>query len=129
MGVRVSPCAPSVLEARRDYARRHYRLHRAKHVTQAVARNKRNRKALADWINEYKGSRGCSRCPERDYVCLDFHHSAGEKDLNVSAALRKCWTIARVTREIEKCEILCANCHRKEHARLRGYTQESHFTG
>jgi hypothetical protein len=35
--------------------------------------------------------------------------------MNISVAVCYGWSIARVFEEIEKCEVLCANCHFKEH--------------
>lgn len=36
--------------------------------------------------------------------------------MSVSKAVAHGWTWERVLSEIEKCEVLCANCHRKLHA-------------
>jgi hypothetical protein len=63
-----------------------------------------------------KSERGCDRCGESDPGCLDFHHRSGEeKVLSVSKTIshRSAW--APVQTEIDKCDVLCANCHRKEH--------------
>ena len=56
---------------------------------------------------------GCTQCGESTPVCLDFHH-VGDKDMEVS----KMWGMndERVRKEIEKCILLCSNCHRKVHA-------------
>ncbi len=67
------------------------------------------------WIDEYKAERGCSKCPERDIACLDFHHrDAGEKEINIGMFVKR-WSIERLGQEIAKCDVLCANCHRKHH--------------
>ena len=39
----------------------------------------------------------------------------GSKDYNISRMIRVNGSIERIKAEIEKCEVLCANCHRKEH--------------
>lgn len=36
-------------------------------------------------------------------------------DLSVGEAVRWGWTVRRLREEIGKCEVLCANCHRKRH--------------
>jgi hypothetical protein len=55
---------------------------------------------------------GCSECDEKDPACLQFHHKDPDQKLrNVSA----CWTIEDIKREIEKCVVLCSNCHRRHH--------------
>ncbi len=77
-----------------------------------VARNKRQR---MDKFRELKSKLKCNRCEEDDAACLDFHHSnPNEKEYGVGA-MAKDFAWDKVLAEIEKCEILCANCHRKEH--------------
>lgn len=63
-----------------------------------------------------KGERGCSRCPERDPVCLQFHHTDPAKKLYAIGRLYGgTWSWETILREIEKCIVLCANCHLKLH--------------
>ena len=61
---------------------------------------------------------GCIKCGESDPSCLDFHHrdpSTKEGDLG---RVRR-FSIKRILAEIAKCDVLCANCHRKHHRDLR----------
>jgi hypothetical protein len=76
-----------------------------------------DRKAqIRNWVDNYKRGLSCERCPERDPVCLQFHHKdPKEKDLGISDAIKNGWGIDRLRREIEKCQVLCANCHLKIH--------------
>ena len=66
------------------------------------------------WLDEYKSTLKCERCPESNPVCLDFHHTK-DKEKQISEAIRYGWSIARIQKEIAKCIVLCSNCHRKEH--------------
>lgn len=74
---------------------------------------------LRSVINRAKIEAGCVDCGMRDYVCLDFHHKkeegVGEKIASLSAMLSKKATLKEINDEIDKCEVLCANCHRKRH--------------
>lgn len=74
------------------------------------------RDTLREWLRDHKRSHGCALCPEREPVCLDFHHLGGHKSKlrSVSAMLGNS-NLASVRDEIAKCVILCANCHRKVH--------------
>ena len=72
------------------------------------------RRAIGAWAACYKSERGCSVCPEKDARCLDFHH-LGEKEREVGDMVRLGFSRARILKEIAKCRILCANCHRKLH--------------
>lgn len=67
-------------------------------------------------LTQYKTSKGCLYCPETDGCCLDFHHrDPNQKDFDLAAKLNsRSWQT--VLKEIEKCDVVCANCHRKLHA-------------
>ena len=54
-------------------------------------------------------------CDEKFHQCLEFHHlNPSEKDLTVSTLINY-GSLNRVKKEISKCVLLCANCHRKVH--------------
>ncbi len=60
-------------------------------------------------------SRGCVVCGEDFPGCLDFHHTdPGKKEFGVSRILHH--SSGSVMKEVSKCVVLCANCHRKLHA-------------
>jgi len=64
------------------------------------------------WIQSFKGK--CKYCPESRFPCLDFHHrEADEKDATIAQVRH--WSHERLQAEIEKCDIVCANCHRWLH--------------
>lgn len=80
------------------------------------ARIKANKKRLIDWISEYKKTLKCSKCPENHPAALDFHHrNPEEKEGRIADLANKGWSVKRLMSEIEKCDVLCANCHRKLH--------------
>ncbi|RNJ25276.1 homing endonuclease associated repeat-containing protein [Halosegnis longus] len=80
-------------------------------------KKKRRRKELRAWLAEYKREHcQCERCGESDPACLDFHHPDGvEKRDGVARMVNRAFSKASIREEIEKCIVLCANCHRKEH--------------
>lgn len=69
------------------------------------------------WVYEQKRrSGGCVRCDETDPACLDYHHrDDADKEMTVCAMVTHGYSKDRLRAEMEKCVILCANCHRKEH--------------
>lgn len=67
------------------------------------------------WVKNYKQGKGCSKCGESHPATLDFHHTNGTKEANVTTAYVRGWSIDRIKKEIDKCIILCSNCHRKHH--------------
>jgi len=60
----------------------------------------------------YKGGK-CEECSITDMYLLDFHHiDPKEKEFSISKGI-KSWDKSK--KEVEKCKLLCANCHRKYH--------------
>ncbi|MCU0642056.1 MAG: hypothetical protein MUF61_00560 [archaeon] len=71
---------------------------------------------IRKWLEEYKEGLKCSRCSENHPATIDFHHkNKSKKEQEISYLAWFGYSIKRIKREIEKCEILCANCHRKAH--------------
>lgn len=73
--------------------------------------SKRKRKELAI---EYLGG-VCKRCNQTYHpACFEFHHiDPKDKDRDPSKMLQLSWK--RLTAELDKCQLLCANCHRLTH--------------
>lgn len=81
-----------------------------------IARNEQNKKNKKIFINEYKASRGCSICKENHVACLQFHHlDPTNKKANIHELIKKNLSIENILEEVNKCIILCANCHFKLH--------------
>ena len=67
---------------------------------------------------EYKGGKCCS-CGYKKYLgALEFHHiNPKEKDFMVSRSSRNNLN-AKIKKELDKCLLVCSNCHREIHAGL-----------
>ena len=77
---------------------------------------RRHRKAIQQWVRDYKAGLKCTRCPENHPGCLQFHHTdPSAKEIGIREAVKNNWSLKRLQTEIAKCEVLCANCHMKEH--------------
>lgn len=75
------------------------------------ARVKSYQKARKDFVNEIKIKKGCSVCGYNAHpAALDFNHTQGDKKFNISQDSKV--AMQKLLAEIDKCEILCANCHR-----------------
>lgn len=95
--------------------KRHYRLNRGKIRNQTLLW----RKNYSEWFKNLKKKLKCSLCEEKESCCLEFHHlDSSKKETEVSNAIKLGWSKKRVLKEIEKCAVLCSNCHRKLHAGL-----------
>lgn len=71
------------------------------------------------WLNEIKSKAGCSRCGTKDPRVLDFHHRKGEDKAFSIGGVRREVGFDKLKVEIEKCVIVCANCHRILHHDMR----------
>ena len=76
-------------------------------------RNKKQREERRAWIDEYKTSRGCCKCGYNDHpVALELNHiDPSEKAFTISRVLGSGYTWPTVLAEIEKCNVMCSNCH------------------
>jgi hypothetical protein len=68
---------------------------------------------LSAEIDAFKESTPCLDCGNRfPAVCMDFDHITGEKRASVSSLLGCGYSRTAILKEIEKCELVCACCHR-----------------
>jgi DNA primase catalytic subunit len=88
----------------------HYKANREK----ILERQKLRRLDARQKWNEYKSTLACSKCGEDHPATFDFHHVDKEDHQHVHQLISNgCFDAA--IREIKKCIVLCANCHRKVH--------------
>lgn len=98
-------------EYHKQYHKEWYKRNKEARKKQIHARSK----LLRDWYRVYKKTLSCSKCPESDWRCLDFHHKdARTKKFTIASFFAKGVSLETLKKEIAKCEVLCANCHRKE---------------
>ena len=72
---------------------------------------------IAARFQGWKAKKGCKHCSEKDPVCLDLHHlDPSIKDTEVSNLMGYSWKV--LMKESKKCIVVCANCHRKIHAKI-----------
>lgn len=105
----------SCKQCHRKYSAQHY----CDNKEHYIAKSGRNRKLYyaknRQFVDEFKSSKGCLYCNESDPTCLDFHHYKDKKEYCISRKIAEC-SLETLMLEINKCHVLCANCHRKFHA-------------
>lgn len=90
----------------------HYQTYKEEYIARAKTATKEKR----TWLRELKKTLKCSRCPENHPACLQFHHlDPTTKSGNIGYLISIGWGKARLLAEMEKCEVVCSNCHFKEH--------------
>ena len=90
--------------------RRHYDANKAEYKARDKARLERNRQ----YVRSYKQRDDvkCTQCGEGRWQCLQFHHrDASKKDDKISHLVNNRSSIQRIQTEIDKCDVVCANCH------------------
>ena len=101
----------------KKYQKKYYERNKGYYREKARQRKKELRK----WLQAIKSDLACIQCGETHPACLVFHHrNPDEKDIDIPKAVNSGWGKKRILTEIEKCDILCAHCHRKLHYTLRG---------
>lgn len=71
---------------------------------------------IVQYVDNYKLSKGCSVCKYNKCAsALEFHHN-GDKEFSISKFYGN---IEKLKIEMDKCIILCANCHRELHTRKK----------
>ncbi len=109
-------------KCRRNRDQEEYRKNPEKHKRWRAQQRDR----LRTWWKNYKQTLKCTRCPENHVACLTFHHiDPTKKDANMADLIHRGYSRKRVLEEIEKCEVLCFNCHTKLHYDQRNEVEGS----
>jgi DNA-binding CsgD family transcriptional regulator len=93
-------------------------LSEADRKTKAVQAVQKRRKKIKELAIEYKGGK-CEKCGYNKYVgAMEFHHlDPNKKDFSLSQK-GHCRSWKAVKKELDKCILVCANCHREIHGGL-----------
>ncbi len=94
-----------------------YGRHQAEQAERTNGKRVQRRRASREKLFAYLQSAACLDCGETHPACLDFDHVRGEKTMAVSTLVRRGYAWKTIEREILKCDVRCANCHRKRTAR------------
>jgi hypothetical protein len=103
------------------YSTAHYRAHEQRHNRRRYANQKIYRNRNNKFLREYLVGHGCVDCGEADIRVLEFDHVRGKKLSSVAELCGKGVSWQRVVDEIAKCEVRCANCHRRKTVGERGW--------
>lgn len=119
-GLRQTRCS----RCERAYGKAWYQANKARRSKQIRAKNReanqRNRRLLAEYLTEHP----CVDCGEPELVVLEFDHVRGTKKRNISRMLECAMSWGAIMEEVEKCDVVCANCHRRRTAR-RGWRDDN----
>lgn len=81
------------------------------------------RDTVRTWLHEYLKLTPCIDCGESNPVVLEFDHQR-DKKFGIGSAASRGGSLNTVIREVAKCEVRCANCHRMKTYKERGHTHK-----
>ena len=108
----------------------HYQRNAAVYKKRARTHSTRMRPIIRKLVTDYLVEHPCIDCGESDIVVLEFdHRDPSTKKFNVADGARRGFSSTSVKAEIEKCDVRCANCHRRKthRERLAGKYQSEKF--
>lgn len=85
-----------------------------------------------EFFEQQKAQQSCAKCGEKRGYVLDFHHlDPTEKEETVARMTSNKYSIENIQKEVNKCIVLCANCHREFHyfEKKDGLTIEEYLKG
>lgn len=114
-GQRDSYCRP----CRAAYKQKHYARNKERYKANAVRYRDRLLEERYRFLSDFLSAHPCVDCGETDVTVLEFDHLR-DKEFAIAVGIAfKSW--ADLEREMEKCEVVCANCHRRRSAARHGY--------
>ena len=94
-------------------SKRYYEANKEKVKSRSRERNKKQLVVNKEYVDKVKSNSGCVDCGETNHIVLDFDHIDGDKYKNISTMVHEYYSIDAIQKEIDKCEVRCANCHRQ----------------
>lgn len=99
----------------REYVKEHYRKNKQYYLNKAKINNRLRKNKMYQYIGNYLKNHPCIDCGEIDICVLEFDHK--DKNLkidHVSKIVSNIRSFELLKKEIEKCDVRCANCHRRK---------------
>jgi uncharacterized Zn finger protein len=106
-------------EVRKAYHKLKSRKHYEKNREEVIKKTREKKNAFKLEWRAFKATLKCTACGFSHPAALDFHHEdPSKKEANIHRLLQNGQN-AKLQKELEKCIVLCANCHRIHHYELR----------
>lgn len=102
----------------RECFRHYFQARGSLHREQSSAAKARRKRQAQQFVRAHLSTHPCVDCRETDLSVLEFDH-IGPKRGDVSALAAGGLSLGALRDEIESCEVVCANCHRRRTA-MRG---------
>tara|TARA_R110000868_G_C10346905_1_gene715846 strand:+ start:77 stop:430 length:354 start_codon:yes stop_codon:yes gene_type:complete len=102
-------------EVRKAYHKKQSREYYLANKEKVMAKSKVTRAVgKAKW-STFKRTLKCTKCEQNHPAALDFHHTDPSQKENIVSHLVSQGSFVAAMEEVQKCVVLCANCHRIHH--------------
>jgi hypothetical protein len=98
-----------------------YEKHGDKHRARVRENNQRYKETAQRYVWDYLSTHPCVDCGETDPVVLEFDHVRGKKRASIARMVSNLYSVDSIKKEIAKCEVRCANCHRRRTSKRKGW--------
>ena len=116
-GIRQRTCR----ECQREQHQKWYKKHGDKHRKHVRKKTREKKEELKQYIWKYLSTHPCVDCGESNPVVLEFDHVKGKKNKSIARMVSDNYSLEAIQREISKCVVRCANCHRIKTHKERGW--------
>jgi len=100
------------IDCTREYSQSHYQKNKGKHNERRVVNQKNYRDKMRALVAQLKDV-PCADCGQRfPHYVMDFDHLEDVEKLGDIANMAVGASMVKLLAEIEKCEVVCSNCHR-----------------
>ena len=112
----------------KEYQQKHHQRTKKKKSKQQNQRKDKRQHLVLEEMQRRGGK--CAKCGFSDIRALDWHHlDPNEKVNSISEMVRDRVSMDKLQVELDKCELICANCHRIEEQRLGNWTKNKIVEG
>jgi len=98
-------------ECNKKESKKYYERNRKEHIANVRERRKEVTEINKRKLREFLSDKKCLDCNCEDWRVLEFDH-VKEKKMGISKMISHGYNWKVILKEIKKCEIVCANCHR-----------------
>jgi hypothetical protein len=97
----------------RERGRKYYHENRDRQLKLAIDRTQKARRIKKKFLIQAK-DRPCEDCGNKyPHYAMDFdHRKNSDKVVEVANLVSKNWSLNKIKNEVEKCDVVCSNCHR-----------------
>ena len=102
---------PCCIDCDKEYQRQWYQSNKEKIKAKSLVSNKVNRERVQEILLRELEGKKCEHCGEGDILVLEFDHL---RDKQFTIGNTQWESEDKIIEEVGKCQVLCANCHRRK---------------